>query len=132
MDTKELRAALERISGIRHPCDLDLLLFFYRHPCALLTSERIVEYVGYDRDRVSKSLDGLIDAGLLSRSPNPAHAARLYLLKLQGRPGGPLEPLLHFAATRPGRREVMQLLEPAPRGAPTAGNRPSASITKIA
>ena len=132
MDIREVRTALERIRGIRHPCDLDLLLFFYRHPCALLTSERIVEYVGYDRDRVSKSLDGLIDAGLLTRSPNPAHAARLYLLKLYGLPGGLLEPLLHFAATRLGRREVMQLLEPAPSGAPNAGNRRSASITKIA
>ena len=33
---------LDRMRGIRHPCDLDLLLFFYRHPCALLSAEQLV------------------------------------------------------------------------------------------
>ena len=132
MDTRDLLLLLERVRGVRHPCDLDLLLFFYRHPCALLTSERIVDYVGYDRDRIAKSLDGLIEAGLLSRSPNPAHAARLYLLKLHGDPGGSLRPLLDFATTRLGRRQVIQLLAPAPDGSPAADPRPGASITRIA
>ena len=123
---------LARIRGIRDACDLDLLLFFYRHPCTLLTSERLVDYVGYDRDRVAKALDGLIDAGLLKRSPNPVHAARLYILKLYGLPGGLLEPLLTFAATREGRREVMLLLKPEPNGTPASRNRRSATISRIA
>ena len=123
---------LDRIRGIRHACDLDLLLFFYRHPCSLLTSERLVDFVGYDLERVAKSLEGLIEAGLLTRSPNPAHAARLYLLKRHGLRGGVLEPFLEIAATREGRGEVMRLLQPAPNGAPAAGNRRSASITKTA
>jgi hypothetical protein len=123
---------LDRIRGIRHACDLDLLVFFYRHPCSLLTSERLVDFVGHDRERVAKSLEGLIEAGLLTRSLNPAHAARLHRLELHALPGGLLEPFLELAATREGRRDVMRLLEPKPNGAPAAGNRRSASITKIA
>lgn len=122
MGRPDLRYMLERIRGIRNACDLDLLLFFYRHPCALMTSERLVAYVGYDRERISKSLDGLIEAGLLTRSPNPAHAARLYVLKLGGLPDSLLAPLLEIAATRDGRRDVMRLLAPRPNGAPAAGH----------
>ena len=59
---------LDRIRAIRQACDLDLLLFFHRHPCALLTGEQLVAFVGYDRERVAKSLDGLIEAGHLKRS----------------------------------------------------------------
>ena len=119
MSTQDLRSLLDRIRGIRHACDLDLLLFFYRHPCSLLTSEQLVDFVGYDRERVAKSLDVLIEAGLLTRSLNPAHAARLYLLKLHGLPGGLLEPLLSIAATRAGRRDVMRLLEAGPTARPS-------------
>ena len=110
MRTQGLRSTLDRIRGIRDACDLDLLLFFYRHPLALLTSEQIVAFVGYDRERVVKSLDGLIEAGLLTRSPNPAHAARLYVLELGGLPGALLASLLKIAATRQGRQDVMRLL----------------------
>ena len=123
---------LDRIQGIRHACDLDLLLFFYRHPCSLLTSERLVDLVGYDGERIAKSLDGLIEAGLLTRSINPAHAARLYLLKRHGHPGGLLEPLLKIATTRAGRRDALQLLKAGPNDAPVAGVRHTASVTKIA
>ena len=132
MSTQDLRSMLDRIQGIRHACDLDLLVFFYRHPVALLASEQLVAFLGYDRERVAKSLEGLIEAGLLTRSPNPARAARLYVLKLHCLPGGLLEPFLEVAATREGRREVMRLLESAYNGPPAAGNRRSASITKIA
>ena len=40
IDTQDLRSMLDRIRGIRDASDLDLLLFFYRHPRALLTSEQ--------------------------------------------------------------------------------------------
>lgn len=132
MGTQDLHSLLERIRAIRNACDLDLLLFFYRHPCALLTSERLVAFVGYDRERVAKSLDGLIEAGLLTRSPNPAHAARLYVLDLRSAPGSLLRPLLKCAATREGRRDVLRLLAPVSDRGPAAGLRRSASITKIA
>ncbi len=66
---------------LRHPCDLNLVLFFCRHPRALLTTERLAGYVGYDLNQVERSLDLLTEAGLLERSQNPTQAARLYVLK---------------------------------------------------
>ena len=101
---------LDRIRGVRHACDLDLLLFFYRHPRVLLTGERLVTYLGYDREQVAKSLEGLIEAGLLTRSQNPARPARLYILELDALPGGVLSSFLKIVGTRPGRQEAMRLL----------------------
>ena len=106
----DLRSMLDRIRGIRDACDLDLLLFFHRHPRALLTSEQLVAYIGYERDQVAKSLDGLIAAGLLTRSQNPSHPARLYVLKPGSLPEGLLARFLADAATHEGRQEVMRLL----------------------
>ena len=118
---------LDRIRGIHHPCDLDLLLFFHRHRRTLLTSEWLATFVGYDRERVAKSLDGLIEAGHLKRSQSLSRGARLYLLELSDADGGSLAALLRIAATRQGRRDVMRFLEPG-------SNRPrrGASVTKIA
>ncbi|HYN12693.1 MAG TPA: helix-turn-helix domain-containing protein [Burkholderiales bacterium] len=105
---------LDRIPGIRNACDLDLLLFFYRHPSALLTVEQLVAYLGHERERVATSLDGLIEAGLLTRSKNPSQAARLYILELHGLPGGQVSSFLQIAATRQGRIEALRLLGAAP------------------
>ena len=123
---------LDRIRGIRHGCDLDLLLFFYRHPCALLTAEQLVAYLGRDREQVAKSLEGLIEAGLVARSQSPAHAARLYVLEMGALPGGLLSSFLKIAATRQGRLEAIRLLGPGPGGAPVARLRRSARLTKVA
>jgi hypothetical protein len=103
---------LVRIRGIRHACDLDLLLFFYRHPRALLTGEQLVACLGYDREQVAKSLEGLIEGGLLTCSQNPSHTARLYVLELGSLPAGLLSSFLKIVATRPGRQEAMWLLRP--------------------
>ena len=115
---------LDRIRDIRDACDLDLLLFFHRHPRALLTGEQFVAYLGYDRERVAKSLDRLIEAGFVTRSQNPSHAARLYVLELAGHPGKLLSSLLETAATREGRQSVMRLLESGPDRAPDVGLEP--------
>lgn len=132
MKIENLRSLLERVPAIRAACDLDLLLFFHRHPYALLTSEQLVAYLGYDRDRMAKSLDGLIEADLLTRSQNPAHAARLYVLKLRGLPGGLLESLLRFAATRQGRRVVLGILKDGPElSPPIATAQHQTSIAKV-
>jgi hypothetical protein len=104
---------LDCIRGIRHACDLDLLLFFYRHPCALLTAEQLVTCLGYECEQVAKSLDGLIEAGLVTRSQNPSRTARLYHLELDALPGGLLSSFLKIVATRPGRQEAMRLLRPS-------------------
>ena len=39
MAREDQRALLDSLGAIRHPCDLDLLLFFYRHPRALYARE---------------------------------------------------------------------------------------------
>jgi hypothetical protein len=117
-----VRSSLKRLRGIQHACDLDLLLFFSRHPRALLTSEQLVAYLGYDRDRVATSLDGLIDAGFLTRSQNPSHTARLYVFEHGGPSGGELASLLRIAATREGRQLVLRLLQP-PSDRPTVAVR---------
>lgn len=109
MPAQDLRSMLDRIRGIRHACDLDLLLFFYRHPRALLTSELVAVYLGYDPGQVAKSFESLIEAGLLTRSQSPSHAAQLYTLELGGE--GPLTSLLSIASTREGRLGVKQLLQ---------------------
>jgi hypothetical protein len=125
-------ALLDHLVAVRHRCDLDLLLFFYRHPRALLTAESLVSYLGHDHDRVAKSLDGLIAAGLLTRSQNPSRSARLYELNLDGRPGSQLASLLKIAATPQGRKEVMRLLAPGPDVAAGPNLRRKAGLAKVA
>ena len=83
-------------------------MFLHRHPRALLTSEQLAAFVGYDIKEVAKSLDSFIDAGLLARTQNPKHAARMYLLVLDGPEGGGLSALLKLASTRQGRRDILR------------------------
>jgi DNA-binding MarR family transcriptional regulator len=132
MVMQDLRSMLDRVRGICHACDLDLLLFFYRHPHALLTGERLVSYLGYNREQVANSLEGLIEAGLLSRSQNPSHTARLYVLELGGVTGGLLQSLLKIAATREGRQDLMRMLRSQPDHAPKARLRRRAPLAKVA
>jgi hypothetical protein len=126
MAVHELRAILARLPEIRHPCDVDLLLFFYRHPCALLTAEQLVSYLGYGREQTARSLEGLIEARLVTRSQNPNHAARLYVLEWEAFPGGLFASLIKIVATRAGRQEAIQLLRPgsAERGPTSQRRRP--------
>ena len=123
MDTQDLGSLLERIGAIREACDLDLLLFFHRHPRALLTREKLAACLGYDLERIEDSIERLIEGGLLTRSQNPARAARLYVLELDGVPGGLLSSLARIAATREGRQDAMRRLEYPPD---RARSRPSA------
>jgi len=123
VDTQDLGSLLDRIGAIREACDLDLLLFFHRHPRALLTGEELAASLGYDRERIANSIEGLIEAGLLTRSQNPARAARLYVLALDGVPGELLSSLARIAATREGRQEAMRRLQFPPD---RARSRPSA------
>lgn len=133
MTTQDLRSLLDRIRGIRHACDVDLLLFFYRHPRALLTGEQLVDFLGYEREQVVKSLEMLIEAGFVTRSQNPSRTARLYVLELDALPGGLLSRFLSIVATREGRQEVMSLVNSAPDPAPAAAlRRRRASIKRIA
>jgi DNA-binding MarR family transcriptional regulator len=111
MKLKRIPILLDRIGHLRHPCELDLLLFFYRHPRAFLISERLAAYVGYDLAQVDQALEILITAGLLRRSPDSTDPARLYVLAQESRLGGWLSSLLQIAATREGRLAVIQALK---------------------
>ena len=46
----------ESLGPLRHPCDLDILLFFHRFPRVLLTSEKLAQYIGYDMKQVATLL----------------------------------------------------------------------------
>jgi DNA-binding MarR family transcriptional regulator len=109
---EELRGLLARLSVIRNGCDLDLLVFLYRHPRILLTNEQIATFVGYDMKQVAQSLEKFMERGLLERTQNPMHAARMYLLELSGPQNGGFKTLLELASTRLGRHEILQILNP--------------------
>ena len=102
---------------MRSACDLDLLGFLHRHPRTLLTSEQLAAFVGYDIKEIAKSLEAFIEAGLLERTQNPMHAARMYLLVLDGPRHDGIRDLLKLASTRNGRRSVLGALD-LPRSQP--------------
>jgi hypothetical protein len=94
---------LDRIGVLQDSCDLDLLLFFVRHPRALLTSDQIATFLGYDVKQLGESLETLIRADLLTRLQRPASAPRLHILAAGGPHGGSLSTLVDLASTREGR-----------------------------
>jgi hypothetical protein len=97
------RELLDRIAVLRSACDLDLLLFFARHPCSLLTSEDIAGILGYDLMELAASLEELTAAGIVTRFRNPTRVAQLFVFTPGGSEGGALSSLLELASTREGR-----------------------------
>src|SRR5262249_8859703 len=69
---------------LERPCDLDVLLFFHRHPRALLAAQYLVGRVGYGIHEIHASLGVLSAAGLLDCSKGrvglDAGGVRLYRL----------------------------------------------------
>lgn len=106
----ETKRLLHRAAVIQNACDLDLLVFLHRHPRTLLTTEQLAGFVGYNLKDIAKSLENFIDAGLLGRTTQGGHAARMFLLLLDGPHGGGVRPLLDVAATRRGRQELLAAL----------------------
>lgn len=124
MKREQARRLLDRIGAVRNPCDLDLLLFFVRHPRALLTSDQIAAYIGYDVKRIGDSLDRLLDAKLLTRSQNQAPAARRDIFSVAGPNGGSLPALVDLVSTREGRLAMREALAtPSPRSAGESDDR---------
>lgn len=130
-DANEVGRLLARTPVVRSACDLDLLVFLHRHPRTLLTSEQLSAFVGHDIKEIAKSLEAFIEAGLLERTQNPMHAARMYLLVLDGPHHDGIRDLLKFASTRSGRRNVLLALD-VPRSqsskGSTKGQRPLLKI----
>jgi hypothetical protein len=96
--------------GLRNACDLDLLLFFTRHPSVVLSSEQLAAYVGYDLPEVARSLDLLVGAGVLRRSLNQGAPGRMYVLEIH-RSGEWLESLRRMCTTADGRRALKAVLQ---------------------
>jgi hypothetical protein len=107
---KEIKQLLARVQVIRAPCELDLLLFLYRHPRALLTNERLAALVGYEPKQVDKATDEFIVARLLQRTHNAKHTSRMYLLDLHGEYEEDLIAILRLASTRQGRVDILEVL----------------------
>jgi hypothetical protein len=110
MKLEQARRLVERSGVLRSRCDLDLLLFFVRHPYSLLTSDQLATFIGQDVKDVGSSLDVLLNAGLLKRSQSPSHSARLYAFSTSSPNGGWLPSLVDFASTREGRLAILEVL----------------------
>ena len=101
---------LVEVAGLRGACDLDLLLFFSRHPRVVLSSEQLALYVGYDLPEVARALDLLLGAGLLKRTLNHGTPGRMYVLEVD-RAEEWLELLRRLCATPDGRNALKTLLK---------------------
>jgi hypothetical protein len=113
------RALLDHVPALRHTCDLDLLMFFARHPRALIASERLAELLGYQLSDIARSLEVLLDEGLLQRTQNPARAARLYVLAIDGAHHAWLAAFVELGSTRQGRLALRRALIQCPDPGPT-------------
>lgn len=107
--TNHLAVQLVGAADLRDPCDLDLLLFFSRHPRVVLSSEQLTAYVGYELAEVARALDRLLGAGLLKRALNHGTPGRMYVLEVDPAEAW-LEPLRHVCATPDGRNALMAVL----------------------
>lgn len=123
MKDDHIRRLLDRIGVLRRPCDLDLLMFFIRHPRALLSSDQIAAFLGYDVTRLGESLDVLVTAELLTRTQTPISAAPMYVFAVTEPHGGWLPSLVELASTREGRLAMRAALID-PRNEQTLGPVP--------
>lgn len=99
---------LEQASVLTRPCDLDLAVFFARHPRSLLSSDSLSAFLGYQIKDIADSLDVLLAAGILRRKQTSAHAARLYELTIESSEAEWLERVMALAATRHGRLALLE------------------------
>ena len=114
---------LARLPYLHHRCDLDLLVFFHRHPRVLLTSDRLVAVLGYDLKQVTGSLETLIAAKVVTRTQHQATGARMYAFKVFDNDNDPLAPLLRTASARAGRLAIIGALEGRRVKEPTGASR---------
>jgi hypothetical protein len=103
MKDDHIRRLLDQIRVLRRPCDLDLLLFFIRHPRALLSSDQIAAFLGYEVKLLGESLDVLVTAELLTRMQTPTSAERMHVFGVGGPHRDWLPSLVELASTREGR-----------------------------
>ena len=116
---KHARTLLDRIPALQRRSDVDLLMFFVKHPRTLMSSEQLARLLGYELNGIAQSLDVLLDSGLLTRTQNPTRPARLYVFAPDQGSGAWLRDFVEFASTRDGRLALQRAL-PRPAGG-TAG-----------
>lgn len=120
VDRHAAHRLLDEAEVLRRPCDLDLAVFFARHPRSLLSSDSLSAFLGYQIADIADSLDVLIAAGILRRRQTSAHAARLYELTIEHSSGDEwLDRLMALASTRHGRLALLEEIarrsgDPAP------------------
>ena len=112
----DARRLLDRIDLLGNPCDLDLLVFFARHPRTLLASEQLAILLGYEFTQIAASLDILQRAGLITVSPNPLDTAHIFVFTTGDQGAGWLPDLVQLASTREGRLALMRGLRERPAG----------------
>lgn len=101
---------LDRVAAVHNRCDLDVLVYLFRHADALLTGEYVAIAVGCDLKEVAGSLDSFVVAGLLTRKRSRTEGPGMYVFAV-GRPAeGPLASLLQLASSRPGRLQILEAL----------------------
>jgi hypothetical protein len=107
------RHARALLGLLEHPCDLDLIVFFSRHPRALLTLHDVAARVGYGEDQVRAGVDTLQRAGLLTWSKGGSDEsgsdARLFQL-MPGAWADILPAFLWVARSVEGRRTLRRAL----------------------
>ena len=101
---------LVEAAGLRDACDLDLLLFFSRHPRVVLSSDQLATYVGYEVQQVARALDLLLGGGLLKRTLHRNAPGRMYVLEVDHAEEW-LESLRRLCATPDGRNSLKALLK---------------------
>lgn len=110
MAREHVHTLLDRIGVIRNRCDLDVLVYLFRHADALLTGERLAAAVGYDLKQVAGSLDTLVFGGLLKRTRSRADGLGMYVFGPSRTEEGALASLLQMATSRAGRLEILRVL----------------------
>jgi hypothetical protein len=110
LPTDPVAVQLVEAAGLRDACDLDLLLFFSRHPRVVLSSEQLAAYVGYELVQIARALDRLLETGLLRRTLNQGASGRMYVLELDPAEEW-LASLRRVCATPDGRNALKGLLK---------------------
>jgi DNA-binding MarR family transcriptional regulator len=110
MEIDQARSLLNRIPALQCPSDVDLLVFFAKHPRTLMTSDQLARLLGYQLNELARSLDVLLAAGLLTRSQNPSLAARLYVFVLDSANPRWAAELVQVASSREGRLALRRAL----------------------
>ena len=101
---------LVEAAGIREACELDLLLFFARHPRVVLSSEQLATYVGHKVEHVERALELMLGASLLKQRLNAGAAGGMYVLAAD-HVAQWLEPVRRLCATPDGRHALRTLLK---------------------